>query len=447
MKEHLGYAKAENIRNVLRYIDRFKNAVGVIYIDGRVIDSPLATSIVHDIVLIHQAGMQVAIVPGARPRIDEILSENGISWRMHGEARLVEERALPLIKMAAFDVSNRIMTSLAGEKRTALIGNWVRARRRGIIDGVDFGSAGEIDKINTDSVRTVLANGFIPIFPCIGWSAGGKPYNISSMRLATEVAAALSASKLFFVVPDAEVTAERLTIPPSIATDDDVHVPALNLEETALVIEQNCDGRAPEILELLKAGAEACTRGVERAHILNGTVDGVLPCEIFSDFGSGTMIYKSNYGGIRSMTLDDIPAVMDLMRPFVEKGILLPRTQSKIASEYGDYIVYELDGQIRASAALHRYDDGQCEIAAIAVNEMFSRMGTGPLLVSYLMKKAKDIRAKSVFVLTTQTADWFEHLGFVPADIATLPEKRRAKWTPERGSKLFRSDLQIDLHR
>jgi amino-acid N-acetyltransferase len=433
--------KAESFRSVLRYIDRFKNAVAVIYLDNRILDAPLYTSYIRDIRFIHQAGLRVILVPAARKRIDEVLSSMNIPWQMRNGCRITGEEAIPAIKMAAFDVSNRIMTSLAGEKRTAVIGNWVRARHYGVIDGVDYGAAGEVDKIDTDAVRTILSNGFIPIFPCIGWSASGKPLNISSVRLATEIAVQFKADKLFFIAPGAEITAEHFNIPPQFELADDGHIPALNIEETKAFLDQNNRNKtntAEELMQLLTAGLEACTRGVVRTHILNGLIDGALPCEIFSDFGSGTMIYKNNYGGIRDMTLEDIPAVLNLMQPFIERGILLPRTQATISAEYKDYIVFELDGGIRACAALHRYSDGQCEVAALAVNATFAHMGTGPKLLEFLIARAREEKAKAVFALTTQTLDWFEKSGFVPADISLLPEKRKAEWTPERGSKLFR---------
>ena len=102
--------------------------------------------------------------------------------------------------MAAFDVSNQIMTAFAGERKTSVIGNWVRARGKGVIDGFDYGTSGEIEKLQTDSIKTVLDNGFIPIFPCIGWSIAGKPYNISSIELSQQIAINLNADKLFFLV-------------------------------------------------------------------------------------------------------------------------------------------------------------------------------------------------------------------------------------------------------
>jgi amino-acid N-acetyltransferase len=129
------------------------------------------------------------------------------------------------------------------------------------------------------------------------------------------------------------------------------------------------------------------------------------------------------------------------MRPFIEKGILLPRTQASLAANFLDHRVFELDGGIRACAALHLYDDGQAEIAAVAVSEYFSRQGTGPKLVRFLVERAIRLQLKSVFVLTTQTADWFEQLGFTPENLETLPPKRKEKYDPARGSKMYRLSL------
>ena len=154
------------------------------------------------------------------------------------------------------------------------------------------------------------------------------------------------------------------------------------------------------------------------------------------------MIYKSNYGGIRSMEKEDIPAVLNLIRPFVEQGILLPRTEESLLENYKDYIVYELDGGIKACAALHYYEESQGEIAAVAVDNVCSHMGIGPKLINYLLDKAKDNNLVSVFILTTQTSDWFEKLGFSLSSVESLPEKRKEKWSKERGSKV----LRIDLH-
>jgi amino-acid N-acetyltransferase len=447
MIENSIQVNAGKIRDVIRYIRKFRNATVVIYIDDSVIESSLFSSHIKDISLLHEAGLRVIIVPGAHRRIDSVLSANNIQWTISEGCRITNIEAMPYIKTAAFDISNIIMTSLAGEHLTAVIGNWVRARGKGVIDGIDYGTSGEIDKLEDESIRTILDNGFIPIFPCIGWSITGKPYNISSIQLATEIAIHLKADKLFFLMPDAEISAQSFKIPSDIGLSQAGCIPAMNIEELDDFFREN---NTPldntdlknKTLSMLKFARTACTSGVTRVHILNSSLDGTLPCEIFSDLGSGTMIYANNYGKIREMHREDIPAFLTLIRPFVQKQILLPRTEKELSSQYTDYIVYEFDGGIRACAALHIYDDNQAEIAAVAVDDTCSHIGIGPKMISFLVNKAKKLSLSSVFVLTTQTADWFEKLGFTSDEITTLPMKRKEKWTPERGSKLLRLRLQ-----
>ncbi len=433
--------KAQRIRDVIRYIRRFKNASVVIHIEDSLIDSSLFTSHIRDICLIHEAGLRVLIVPGAKKRIDEVLNAAGIPWKTENGFRITESEAIPLIKMAAFDVSNRIMTALAAEKRTAVIGNWVRARAKGVIDGVDYGTCGEIDKIQMDSLDTILQNGFIPIFPCIGWSSIGKPYNISSVLLAAETAVRMKADKLFFLTEKESIHKNNYSIPEGLPLSPDGCIPALNLEELSVFLEANKNTDKRNVFGLLNTALYCCKKGVSRVHVLNGSIDGTIPCEIFSDLGSGTMIYENNYGGIRPMTQEDVPSVLSLMMPFVEKGILLPRTETELKEGYYDYIVYELDGGIRACAALHVYDGDQAEVAGVAVDENCAHMGIGPKLLSYLINKAKTKGILSLFVLTTQASDWFETQGFTLSDISTMPEKRKAKWSGKRGSKLLRLSI------
>lgn len=429
--------KAENIRDVIRYLQKFKNALIVIYLDDKTIESPMFSSHIRDIALLHQAGLQVIIIPGARRRIDDILTNSNIKWSYNENTRVTTPDAMPLIKMAAFDVSNIVMTSLAANNITAIIGNWVRARGKGVLNGFDYGTAGEIDKLEIDSIRTVLNDGFIPIFPCIGWNSVGHPYNISSALLAQQVAINLKADKLFFVMQNGGINSNNYYIPETFALSDNGDVPAMNLEEVDLFIKQNPTSDS-EIKGLLKAAQEACKAGVTRVHFVDGALDGVLPCEIFSGLGSGTMIYSNNYGKFRPMEQTDIPSVLSIMQPFIEEGKLLPRTEQQLSDNLQDYIVYEIDGGVHACSSLHIYNDNQAEIAAVAVETNYAHMGIGPKLIETLISQAQNANVSSIFIMTTQTADWFEQLGFVEDEINSLPKERKAIWTPERNSKVYR---------
>lgn len=434
--------QTERIRDVIRYIRKFKGSTIVVRIDDDIVDSPLFASHVHDLALIHESGIRIVIVPGAANHISRVLDSWKVEWKKVDGVRVTNEEGMNLVKMAAFDVSNRIMTRFSAERLTAVIGNWVRARGRGVIGGNDFGSAGVVEKIQLESLLAVLEDGFIPILPCVGWTATGRPYNISSTELAVAVAVALKADKLFFLGSGATISVDDYEMPRGAALSPEGRMAAISVAEIPEFIRLNREVDNPncppdELADLLERGGDACRMGVTRTHILDGDVDGVIPAEIFSDLGSGTMIYLDNYGAYRQMTRDDIPAVLSLMNPFIERGILLSRTQEELETTAADYLIYEIDGGIRACAALHSYPEGMAEIAGLAVDEAYNHMGIGPELMERLVARAREAGNRSVFVLTTQTADWFERFGFIPAEIDLLPAKRRKKWDKNRGSRLL----------
>jgi len=432
----------EGIRDVIRYIRKFKGSTIVIRMDDDVVDSPLFSSHIHDLALLHETGIRIVLIPGAHEHISRVLDSYGIAWKIENTIRITLDEGMNFIKMAAFDVSNRIMTRLSAEGLTAVIGNWVRARGRGVLDGTDFGSAGFVDKIQLDSLLTALEDGFIPIIPCIGWTSTGKPYNISSTELAVATATALKAGKLFFLGSGNTISIDDFTIPESASLSPEGRLAALSVESIDEFLELNRDSGSPtlpvdKLTDLLLQARTACLGGVTRAHILDADIDGVIPAEIFSDLGSGTMIYVNNYGTFRAMTREDIPAVLSLMNPFVEKGILLPRTSEELEQKAHEFVVFEIDGGIRACAALHSYPENVGEIAGLAVDEAYAHMGIGPRLMDLLLQRGKSAGFSSVFVLTTQTGDWFEKFGFKSAETGQMPRERQEKWDPKRRSRVF----------
>jgi amino-acid N-acetyltransferase len=428
----------DTIREVFQYLHRFAGKTFVIKIDYRIIVDTHFAILMADIARLHEVGIKIVLIPGAKERIDDILAVYRIEDRIIGGVRATSSEAIPFIKMAAFDVANRLMTSLSGAEINAVIGNWVRAKGIGVVQGIDYQSAGLVERILTKEIRNLTNDGFVPILPCIGWSTTGRPYNIASNELAVVTASRLGAEKLFFITAEDGIFAKDYTVPEGIPVSPTGRISNLSLADVEAFFAANPEGSRPEQLERAR---RACEAGVERVHILDGRKDGVLLKEIFSNLGSGTMVYSNRYSGIRPMKHNDVSEVLRVMTPFVEQGILVPRLEETLADTYRDYIVFEVDGAIHASAALHRY--GNCgEIAAIAVEDNYSHLGVGPRLVGYLCELARKTGVTSVFVLTTRTADWFLSLGFEEGDLSSLPEQKRASYNLERKSKILIKNLE-----
>ena len=148
-----------------------------------------------------------------------------------GGIRVSTPEAIPFIKMAAFDVSNRLMTQLAANGVDGVIGNWVKARSLGVLKGVDYQHTGTVERIDSDIVRKLLAEGLIPIFPNIGWNAAGTPYNINSNELAAALARSLAAEKLFFISDHRGVIGGKHRLPPGIRVSEEGLVTHLSVTE------------------------------------------------------------------------------------------------------------------------------------------------------------------------------------------------------------------------
>ena len=429
------------IREVFYYQSRFDGKTIVLKIDYPILNASHFPQLLKDMAMLRATGIEIILVPGAREWIDAVLKEYDIESEYVNGVRLATSDSIPFIRMAAFDVANRLMTLLTAFQANAVIGNFVRARGIGVVEGVDFQNSGRVEKILKDPLQQILDQGMIPIFPCIGWNAAGKPYNLASDEIAVAVAEALQAEKLFFVTDSDGFMENRFQLPPGLVKNSDGRVARLSLEEAQEVLNLNSGNPDPD-LKYLDLALTACRKGIERAHVVDGRMEGAILREIFSNLGVGTMVYGNDYEAIRPMKADDIGDVLRLMQPLMEEGILIKRTEDNLMERQGDFVVYSIDDVVHACGSLHDYGEGQGEIAAIATNPVYSHLSMGRKILSYLVEKAARIGMTRVFALTTRTVDWFEQLGFVEAHLESLPAKKRDTYNHARKSRILALELK-----
>ena len=423
------------VREAFHYQSRFAGSTMVFKIEYPVTGDPGFPSLMKDLSLLAHTGFKVLIVPGARESINAVLSEYGV---VTGEVppgqtagsgrtpaftlRRTPNTAMPLVEMAAFHVATRFMTALSGYRTDSVIGNFVRSRGLGVLDGQDMESTGRVEKILDGPITRVLDLGIVPILPCIGWGTTGKSYNLSSDEIALAASQALNALKLFIISAETRpASGGSMQLTPREA-------------EAAL---ETSSGRAREELELALAASRA---GIPRIHIVDGREDGVVLRELFSNIGSGTMVYADEYAAVRPLKTADVPDILRIMEPLMQQGTLVRRTAEDILAKKDDYYVAGVDGRAHACGALHSWG-GQGEIAAVAVDSAYADMGLGRLIVGFLINRARSLNLRRVFVLTIRTQEWFESLGFREAGPEALPEERRKTYNKRRNSKVFALEL------
>lgn len=430
------FGQVTTIRDVFRYAQAYRERAFVIQVDDAVIGGPLGVSLITDIVLLARAGIRTVLVAGARNRIDEVLSRYGISATKHRGVRISTAEAIPFIRMAAFDVANQIMTLLSGLGVDAVIGNWVRARSLGVVAGVDYQDAGTVDKVNAAHLKRLIDNETIPILPCIGWSTSGKPYNVSSRELAAQVGLALGAAKIFYVAEVPGINTDLFRTPKSVEIAAGGRISRMNVDQAQKFLQMNASRDQSLGYELVSLACKAAGKSVERVHIVDGSVDGVILRELFSTSGCGTMIHANAYQSIRQMRQEDVSAVYRIMKPLAQKRLLVERSKAQLLERYADYVVYDTDGLVRGCGALHRYGEVG-EIAGMAVDDRVEQLGIGRSIVEFLIGRAREHGLSRVYVLTTQAADWFSTFGFVNATVAELPPERRKSYDPSRNSRVL----------
>ena len=426
-------------RNSTPYIHAHRGKIFVIYFGGEALLDPAKLSnLIHDIALLQGLGIRLVLVHGARPQIESRLNERNAEMRIVNGLRITDDSALACVKEAAgivrVEIEGRLSMGLANSPMAGACirvssGNFVTARPLGIHDGVDYCHTGLVRKIDATAIRQQLDNGAIALIPPLGYSPTGEVFNLSAAELASQVASNIGADKLIFLQEsDGIRDAKEQTIPHLLPREADEFVKTSVLSE--------------ESRQQLEAATEACRNGVKRVHLLCRNDDGALLQELFTRDGVGTLLTTTPFQTTRTATIDDVGGILTLLEPLEQKGLLVKRSRELLETEIAYFTVMERDDTIIGCAALYPYTENQsAELACVAIHEEFRKQGRGDELLSHMEKLASEQGLKSLFVLTTQTAHWFQERGFEEQPPEQLPAQKRRLYNYKRNSKMLAKQL------
>jgi amino-acid N-acetyltransferase len=422
-------------RNSSPYIHAHRNKTFVISFGGEAVLADDFDHHVHDFALLSSLGIRLVLVHGIRPQIDQRLTRLNVPARFHNNLRITDDLALQCAKEAAGLVRVEIEALLSmglanspmsGSGLKVASGNFVTAKPLGVIDGVDYCHTGEVRRIDSNAIQQQLEQKNVVLISPIGYSPTGEVFNLSAEQVATAVAISLKAEKLILL------TEQNFKNP-----DNNQPIRQMTSDEADLFLKKHND--TPNTIALpLKAAIQSCQSGVKRGHLIDRTVDGALLLELFSHDGIGTLISSTPFEALRPATLNDIGGILELIKPLEQQGKLAKRSREKIEMEIADYIVLDIDGLIIGCMALHADAQGQFgAIACLAVHPDYQGAARGQRLFEHVCQKAKHLKLKKLFLLSTQTAHWFIERGFQPSTISSLPESLKVLYSPERKSKVL----------
>lgn len=168
--------------------------------------------------------------------------------------------------------------------------------------------------------------------------------------------------------------------------------------------------------------------GVRRIHFLGMRQQSTVLSELFSNEGTGLMVFNDSYREIRQIKKEDIPEVLTLIGKSVRTSHLVPREYEEIEEHLADYYVYQIDDNIVGCIALHEYEQKIGEIACLFVKYGHQSRGYGENLVEYVTAIAKEKDLLSVFALTNSASGFFKtKMEFEAIELKALPAERLEK--------------------
>ena len=289
--EQISPAKeAAILAEALPYIKRFHGKTIVVKFGGNaMIDEKLKQCFARDVVLLKLVGMNVVVVHGGGPQIENLLTRVGKKGEFIQGMRVTDAETMEIVEMVLGGQVNKDVVNLinqAGGKAVGLTGKdggMIRAKklmlhsRDNHSDLIDIGMVGDITQIDPALISHLQAGTFIPVIAPIGVGEEGETYNINADVVAGKVAEILKAEKLVLLT----------NTPGVLDKDGKVVTDVTPLQINALVEDGTLHGG---MLPKIASALEAAQSGVKSVHIIDGRVEHALLLEILTNHGFGTMI-------------------------------------------------------------------------------------------------------------------------------------------------------------
>jgi amino-acid N-acetyltransferase len=422
-------------QSVAPYIHAFRGKTFVIAFGGDVVADGRFFDLTHDLNLLAALGVRLVLVHGARPQIEAKLKMLRRRSRFKDGLRVTDDLAL----MAAKEASGRLRVEIeallsmglpnspmAGADIRVASGNFIIAKPIGVLNGVDHMHTGEVRRIDAAAIQKRLEGNELVLLSPLGYSPTGEVFNLVLEDVAASTAIALRAEKLIFLMDAPGATGRRGELLRNLT---------VRQAQDLLARSKPAEG---DVRTYLPHAVRACEHGVRRAHLLSGHIDDGLLLELFTHKGVGTMVTPDPIETLRQAKIEDIGGILRLIEPLEAEGILVKRGRSRLEQEIGRFLVLEHDKLIIGCAALYPFPGERAgELACLVVDADFRNVGAGERLLTEIEARARRMKLKRLFVLTTRAEHWFVERGFAEEGVDVLPGEKRQLYNYQRRSVIL----------
>ena len=280
--------RAQVLVEALPYIQKYyKKTVVIKYGGNAMISEALRKAVISDIILLRLVGINVVVVHGGGPEINELLKKTGKESRFVNGLRYTDEETMDVVQMVLCGKVNKNLVATlnrAGGQAVGLCGldgGMLKAVRRQE-DGVDYGLVGDITEVDPKVIHDAIHDDFIPVISTVAQGTDAETsYNVNADTAAAKIAVALGAEKLILLTDVRGLLRDK--------EDENTLISQVRLPEVPELVGQGIisGGMIPKV----QCCVDAIENGVRRTHILDGRIPHSILIEVLSHAGIGTMIW------------------------------------------------------------------------------------------------------------------------------------------------------------
>ncbi|RXJ97366.1 GNAT family N-acetyltransferase [Malaciobacter molluscorum] len=122
-------------------------------------------------------------------------------------------------------------------------------------------------------------------------------------------------------------------------------------------------------------------------------------------------------------TVSHIKDMQALVKPEVDSGKILLRTEDEMANTIRSYIVVSVDGKMAGFTALHIHSSRLAEVRSLIISKEFRGLKLGKKLVEACIEEGRKYELSQILSLTYEQG-FFESIGFRKIEKEDIPEHK-----------------------
>ncbi len=297
----VSFQRAQILVETLPWIKAATGKTVVIKYGGAaMVDDELRCAVMSDIVLLKIIGLNPIVVHGGGAEVSDMMERLGLPVEFKDGLRVTSLEAMDIVKQVLVGKVNQELVAAMNRHGNIAVGmcgadaHMVEAAQ----ESSELGLVGHITHVDTTYLEDVISADYIPVIASVGVGADGKTfYNVNADMAAGEIAAAIGAHKVIFLT-DVDGLYEDFHDKTSLISNMTLSEAKHLLAEGKLTA-----GMIPKI----QAITTALSAGVNRAHILNGTIPHCILLEVFTDEGVGTMVKREAHDAYSNPQFETFP--------------------------------------------------------------------------------------------------------------------------------------------